>query len=421
MATQLLNAKRGNITDEMQYVSDTEGIDVKVIQEKVAQGKVVILKNNTRTDSKPTAIGEGLRTKVSATVGITDKNTTMDKELDKVRVIEQAGADVLMDLSIGNLIDETRQAILSSTKLPVGVNPLLQIAINSQQSKKNKLILSKDTILSTIEKICSDGCDFLILDCAATRKLYEHLKNQKRKMGITTQTGLILAQYIETTKSENPLYEYFSDILEIVKPYDMTIYIANTMKASCIEDSGDIVQYAEIITQGELAKKARQNGVQVMIENVGHLALRDIKTTMRTIKNLTDNAPLCTNAMISESTIGHDHINNAIASTIVGIHGANMFNCVPAYENTVCTTPTQARESIIAAKISANCADLAKRNINSIKTNEASINAKIKKDWKKQKDNAPDKLAMNSIEKQYKLENYFSFLEDENIKKLYIK
>lgn len=421
MATQLLNAKRGNITDEMQYVSDTEGIDIKILQEKIAQGKVVILKNDIRTDSKPTAIGENLRTKISATVGLTDKSTTLDKELDKVRVVEQAGADVLMDLSIGNLIDETRQAILSSTKLPLGVNPLLQIAINAMESGKNKLIFSKDLVLSVIEKICADGVDFLILDCAATKKVYELLKNQKRRMGISTQSGLILAHYIESTKSENPLYEYFSYILEIVKSYDMTLYLANTMKPACIEDSSDIVQYMEIITQGELVKKARQSGVQVMIENVGHLALRDIKTTMRTIKNLTDNAPLCTNAMISESTIGLDHINNAIASTIVGIHGANMFNCIPSYENALCTTSAQARESIITAKISANCADLAKRNINSVKTNEASIDAKIKKDWKKQKDNAPDKLEMNSIEKQYKLEEYFSFLKDEKIKKLYTK
>ena len=206
MTTQLLNAKRGNITEEMKFISEAENIDVEILRNNIAKGAVVILKNNTRIGSIATGIGEGLRIKVASNVGTTDKKVTLDKELDKIRVIEQIGCDVLLNNSTGNLIDETRQAILSSTRLPVGANPLLQASIETIEEEKNISFLSKEKILSTIEKYCIDGIDFISLDCASTKEVFEQLKNQKRLMGITTKSGMLLADYIAATNEENPLY-----------------------------------------------------------------------------------------------------------------------------------------------------------------------------------------------------------------------
>ncbi len=421
MATQLLNAKRGNITDEMEFVADIEEIDVRILRENIAQGTSVILKNNTRTITNPTGIGEGLKIKIAASVGTTTKKATLDKELDKVRVIEQAGADVLFDFSTGNLIDETRQAILSSTKLPLGVNPLLQIAINQNKNKRGIFELSKDEVLSTIEKICMDGVDFLALDCASTKAMFEQLKMQKRKSGIVTQSGLILADFIHHTQKENPIYEYFDEILEIIKPYDMTLLISNTFKTGCMADSGDKISVIEAVMQGEMADKARKYGIQVMIENIGHIKPNEIENEIKLIKKLTKNAPLYTKTMTAENTIGFDNINSAISSAIAGMYGANMINCTPTYENASCMTSTQAKESIVCAKISANCADLANNNIKAKRLNSESIKAMNEKDWQKQIKNSVDNSSSDTIKEQYKLPDYFSTKENSEILKNFIE
>ncbi len=420
MATQLLNAKRGNITDEMKFVSEAENIDVETLRENIANGQAVILKNNTRIGSITTAIGKDLRIKVASIVGTTDKKVTLDKELDKIRVIEQAGCDVLLDNSIGNLIDETRQAILSSTRLPVGANPFLQASIETIEQEKTISLLSKEKILSTIEKYCIDGVDFISLDCAATKDVFKQLKTQKRLLGITTKAGMLLADYIDTTNNENPLYLYFDEILEIIKPYDVVLSIANTTKPACIEDSFDRAQMLEAITQGEIAAKARNYGVQVMIENMGHCALDKIKSNIETVKNLTNNAPLFTCASISDSTIGYDHINSSIASTMAGLYGANMFNSIPAIENITSTTSTMARESVITSRIAAQCADFANKNSKAIKTNKELIKAEIENNQQSKLFYCIDRLALNSHEKSME-PNYVQKITNETILNQYKK
>ncbi len=420
MTTQLINAKRGNITEEMKFVSEAENIDVEVLRDNIAKGSVVILKNNTRIGSIATGIGEGLRTKVASIVGTTDKKVTLDKELDKIRVIEQIGCDVLLDNSIGNLIDETRQAILSSTRLPIGANPLLQASIETIEQEKNISFLSKEKILSTIEKYCIDGIDFISLDCASTKEVFEQLKSQKRFLGITTKSGMLLADYIAATNDENPLFLYIDEILEIIKPYDITLSIANTTKPSCIYDANDRAQMLETIVQGEIAAKARNYGVQVMIENIGHTALNDIESNIKTIKSLTNNAPLFTSACISDSTIGYDHINSCIASTIAGIYGANMFSAVPSIENIDYVTSALARESVVSAKIAAQCADLANKNSKAVKTNQELIKAEIENNQQSRIYNCIDRLALDSHSKNNST-NYIKNFTDNAILDQYKK
>ena len=288
MTTQIIEAKKGNITQEMEYVAKTEDINVNVLREKIALGRVVILKNNQRKNVIPTAVGEGLTVKINANIGTSFERSSTAEEIQKVKVIEASGAHVLMDLSTGHNIDETRLAILNETKLPLGTVPMYQAGKEAIDEYKDIGKLSKEKLFSDIEKHCKSGVDFITVHCGVTKFVVDVMEKQGRVTDIVSRGGSMLACWIKATGKENPLYEYYDDLLDIARTYDVTLSLGDGLRPGCGYDAGDRAQVAETLVLGELVKRAREAGVQSMVEGPGHVPLNKIPAMMETIKVLTD-------------------------------------------------------------------------------------------------------------------------------------
>ena len=398
MSTQMQDAKSGIITDEMKAIAKIENVAPQMILDGVSAGRIVILKNNKRTDTIPVAIGEGLKAKVSACLNSLNKNTSLDVELDKLRVIKNAGADVVIDCSSNDLIDETRAAILSSSKIPVGTKPIVQVGFEALIKNNDLLLIEKHDFLLAIEKHCSDGADFICLNCSLTKDLLDRFLKQNRISKITDEGAIILASWMMENNCENPLYEYFDEILEIVKPYDVTLLLSSAFKAGSTNDASDRIEVAEQIIIGELVKRAREKDIQVMVEGVEFASLNKIPLMIQNIKELTDFAPLyVAGAIACDSAFGYDNFSNAIGSALAVYQGADMLKAISSTDRIGISKPAQIKEAIMGAKIAAHCGDLAKGQIDVVKQNYKVSFAGYNSDFNKQVENSLDKTVFSGV------------------------
>lgn len=398
MTTQIIEAKKGNITVEMEHVAQRENIDVKILREKVAQGRVVILKNNQRANCIPVGVGEGLTVKINANIGTSNERSTIDEELQKVKVIEANEADVLMDLSTGKYIDETRKQIIAATHLPIGTVPMYQAGKEALDEHRDIALLSKDKLFSDIEKQCKDGIDFITVHCGVTKFVVDQLKKQGRVTDIVSRGGSMLACWINATGKENPLYEYYDELLEIVRDYDVTLSLGDGLRPGCTADAGDRAQVAETMILGELVKRAREFGVQSMVEGPGHVPLNKVPAMIETIKVLTDYAPLYVlGPLVTDIAPGYDHITSAIGGTLAAMHGADFLCYVTPSEHLGLPNAAQVREGIIASKIAAHAADLARGNAQAIERDRLMSVARKNLDWTEQQKYAIDKCVFESL------------------------
>lgn len=399
MTTQIIEAKKGNITPEMFAVAEKEGFTQSEIIEKVATGRVVILKNNRRENVVPTAVGEGCTVKINANIGTSLESSSLEEELEKVRIIEATGADVLMDLSTGDDLDDTRKHIIAATNLPIGTVPMYQAGKEAIDIHKDLGKLSKDKLFSDIEKQCKDGIDFITVHCGVTRFVVDQLEKQGRVMDIVSRGGSMLACWIKATGRENPLYEYYDELLDLAREYDCTLSLGDGLRPGCIADAGDRAQVAETMILGELTKRARETGVQVMIEGPGHVPLNKIPSMIETIKVLTDYAPLYVlGPLVTDIAPGYDHITSAIGGTLAAYHGADFLCYVTPAEHLGLPNAKQVREGIIASKIAAHAADVARGNKKAIQMDLDMAIARKNLDWKGQQENSIDKCVFNNIE-----------------------
>ena len=397
--TQLIAAKNNKITPEMEAVALKEDIDVKVLMSNVAEGKVVILKNKNHKNILPVGIGEGLTIKVNANIGTSKQRSSVKEELYKLQIIEKAGADTVMDLSTGADLDKTRLEILSNSSIPVGTVPIYQAGKEALDEKRSILELSKDKLFSDIEKHCKDGVDFITVHCGVTREVIRNLKEQGRVTGIVSRGGSMLSAWIEGNKRENPLYEYYDELLDIAKTYDTTISLGDGLRPGCGADAGDRAQVTETIILGELVSRARAAGVQTMVEGPGHVPLNLIPGMIETIKTLTLNAPLYVlGPLVTDIAPGYDHITAAIGGTLAAYHGADFLCYVTPSEHLGLPDIEQVKTGVIASKIAAHAADVAKGRKNSIKKDFDMSVARKNLDWEKQKLLAIDKNVFDSIE-----------------------
>ncbi len=398
MTTQIIEAQNGNITEEMAQIAQLEGHTPEFIRDKVASGRIVILKNNTRKNCKAVGVGEGLTIKINANIGTSNKKSSVKEELEKVRIIELTGADVLMDLSTGADIDDVRKQIIASTSLPIGTVPMYQAGKEAIDIEHNLAKLSKDKLFSDIEKHCRDGVDFITVHCGVTKFVIDQLEKQKRVTGVVSRGGSMLACWIKKTGLENPLYEFYDELLDIARTYDVTLSLGDGLRPGCTADAGDRAQVAETIVLGELVKRARTSGVQAMVEGPGHVPLNQIPSMIKTIKELTDFAPLYVlGPLVTDVAPGYDHITSAIGGTLAGLNGADFLCYVTPAEHLGLPNAKQVREGIIASKIAAHAADLAKGNKKAI---EQDLNMSIARrdlDWKKQKEQAIDKTVFDTF------------------------
>jgi phosphomethylpyrimidine synthase len=359
--TQLQTARRGDISEEMRLCAEAEGLGAESIRRGVEDGTIVVIRNNIHKDIQPLAVGKGLRTKVNANIGTSRDRADLAVELEKVRICVSAGADTIMDLSTGGPIRQIRRDIIKASPLVIGTVPIYQAAAQLLDAKKAFLEMTADDLFQSIEENGEDGVDFITVHCGVTRASVASLEAQGRLLGIVSRGGSILAHWMDCNGEENPLYAQYDRLLDIAERYDMVLSLGDGLRPGCLADATDRGQIQELILLGELAKRARARGVQVMIEGPGHVPLPDIVANIQLQKRLCEGAPFYVlGPLPTDIAPGYDHITSAIGGAIAGAAGADFLCYVTPSEHLRLPTLADVREGVIASRIAAHIADIAK-------------------------------------------------------------
>lgn len=358
--TQLSQARDGVITPEMRRIAAEEKIDAEILRRKVAEGRVVIPKNISR-DFMVRGIGEGLRTKINANIGTSPEHADIDEEIAKLQVAVASGADSVMDLSTGGNLDAIRKAILEKSCVMVGTVPIYGAAARLLQRDKQIIQMTADGLFDEIEIQCEQGIDYITVHCGITRRSLEILERTPRVAGIVSRGGSILALWMKHHHRENPLYEQFDRLLEIAYKYDVTLSLGDGLRPGAIADAGDRAQFEELVTLGDLARRARARGVQVMIEGPGHVPVSQIKANVQLEKSICDGAPFYVlGPLTTDIAPGYDHITSAIGGAVAAAEGADFLCYVTPAEHLRLPTLSEVREGVFAARIAAHSGDIAK-------------------------------------------------------------
>jgi phosphomethylpyrimidine synthase len=358
--TQLSLAKEGIITEAMQQVAQDEGLEPEVIRQRVADGTVVI-PINTNRKFRARGIGFGLKTKVNANIGTSPSHIDLDEEVDKLHVAVASGADSVMDLSTGGDLDHIRTTLLSDCQVMVGTVPIYGVAAKLQVDDREVFRMEVDELFDEIEKHGEQGVDFVTVHCGVTQSSLQALEHSPRVGGIVSRGGSILAAWMRHHQRENPLYEYYDRLLEIAFKYDMTLSLGDGLRPGAIADATDRPQVEELVILGELSRRARESGVQVMVEGPGHVPLDQVEANVLMEKRLCDNAPFYVlGPLTADVAPGYDHITGAIGGAIAAAAGADFLCYVTPAEHLRLPTVRDVREGVIAARIAAHSGDIAK-------------------------------------------------------------
>ena len=385
--TQLEAARQGIITEKMKIAAKGEGIDPEVLRAGIAKGTMIICHNDkTHPHGIPLAVGAGLRTKVNANIGTSADDTDITKELEKARIAVQYGADAIMDLSTGGPVDEIRRAIIAETTACIGSVPLYQAATDTVRIKKKALVdMTVDDIFDGIIKHLDDGVDFITVHCGVTRATVERMRREGRIMDVVSRGGAFTVEWMSYNNQENPLYEHFDRLLEITKRYDATLSLGDGFRPGCLADATDRAQIQELIILGELTQRAWDAGVQVMIEGPGHVPLNQIQTNIQLQKQLCHGAPFYVlGPLVTDIAPGYDHITCAIGGAIAGAAGADFLCYVTPAEHLALPEIADVRDGVIATRIAAHAADIAKGVPGAIDKDNAMALARKKLDWEGQ-------------------------------------
>jgi len=358
---QLTSATKGLITPEMEQVAAREGVTPEFVRQGVAEGTIVIPCNVSRKNIAARGIGTGLSTKVSASVGLYGDNENIDVEAAKIKTAVAAGTDAVMDLSVSGDIDAMRKEALAATSTPVGTLPLYQALAEASRNYHSSAKMEVEALFDVIERQAADGVDFLALHCGTTMSIVERAKQERRVDPLVSYGGSHLIGWMVYNRRENPLYEQYDRVLEIAKRYDVTISLADGMRPGCLADSLDGAQVQELVVLGELVRRAREAGVQVMVKGPGHVPLSHLRATVTLQKSLCKGAPYFVfGPLVTDIAAGYDHINAAIGGAISAWAGAEFLCYVTASEHIGLPDVDQVHEGVVAARIAAHAADLAK-------------------------------------------------------------
>ena len=383
--TQLEAARKGKITPEMEYVAQQEGRHPEEIRALVAAGRVVIPANPNHTSLRRfTGIGEGLRVKVNVNLGTSYDYVNLEEELEKVRIAHEYGADTLMDLSTGGDLRAIRERILQESQIPVGTVPIYEAEFRAAK-RSSFYDMTADELLEVIEEHGRQGVDFITVHCGITWEGLRIYQQSGRVTGIVSRGGGLLAAWMLKHQRENPLYERYDDVLEIARTYDMTLSLGDALRPGSLADSTDRVQIHELLVLGELVQRAREAGVQAMVEGPGHIPLHEIQTNVQIQKKLTDHAPFYILGMLPVDTAaGYDHIAGAIGGALAGWFGADMLCYLTPAEHLALPTPEQVKEGLIAFRIAAHAADVARGLPAAVQRNREMSEARYALDWERQ-------------------------------------
>jgi len=350
MPTQLTMAHNGIITPEMMIAAEQENMDPVHIKCLVEQGEAVIIKNRVH-NVRPLAVGEKLKTKVNANIGTSQAHPEIENEIEKLHRAISAGADAVMDLSTGGDLNAIREKILELSSVPVGTVPIYELMVSGKE-------LAIDNYIDIIKRQAQQGVDFFTVHAGIKKEHLPYIEH--RLMGVVSRGGAALTAYIKNTGRENPLYEYYDKILEVCLEYDVTVSLGDGLRPGCINDATDTAQIRELETLGELARRTRDAGVQVMIEGPGHIPLNQIKENLDLKKKYAGKTPFYVlGPLVTDLAAGHDHICGAIGGALAAYYGASFLCYVTPREHLGLPDPEDVREGVIASRIAAHAADLA--------------------------------------------------------------
>lgn len=353
-------APRAAGADGVQLIARSEGLDPKELARLLASGRVVVLKNRKRK-IKPLAVGEKTRVKVNANIGTSPDRANLEAELEKLRVAIAAGADTVMDLSVGGDVDEVRRAIIAESSIPVGTVPIYQVALDARKRHRSFPEVKVKDIFRGIEKHLADGVDFITVHCGVTRDNITGLR--ERLGGVVSRGGVMMIEWMRYNRRENPLYEYYDELLELAKEYHATLSLGDGLRPGALADATDEPQIRELITIGELIQRARAAGVQAMVEGPGHIPLHQIEANIRLEKTVCDGAPFYVlGPLVTDVACGYDHINAAIGGALAAWYGADFLCYVTPSEHLGLPDVEDVREGVIASRIAAHAADIARRH-----------------------------------------------------------
>jgi phosphomethylpyrimidine synthase len=378
MATQLQIARAGEISDEVKFVAEAENVDAALIRDEIAAGRLVIPANTLHLGNnlKPAGIGRVLTTKVNANIGTSSVRYSVESELEKMRAALDAGTDAVMDLSTGGNLDEIRQQLLNQCPVPFGTVPIYQMIMDRSVED-----IDGEVILEVIEKQAKQGVDFFTIHAGVLR---EHLPLlETRVAGIVSRGGALLAKWMLYHNKQNPLYEMFDDLCDILAEYDVCFSLGDGLRPGAIADATDEAQIAELRTIGELTARAQEKGCQVMVEGPGHVPFDQIKYNMQIQQEICHSAPFYVlGPLVTDIAAGYDHITSAIGGTAAAFYGASFLCYVTPKEHLGLPDADDVRAGVIAAKIAAHAADIARGLQDAAERDKKLSEARTNLNWK---------------------------------------
>jgi len=379
--TRIELAKRGIVTDEFKEVALSEGIAPDRLASDIAEG-VTVIPRNINHDIKPIGIGRGLKTKVNANIGTSKDKASFDEEMEKLDVLVKYGADAVMDLSTGGPIKDMRRLLLSKSPVTVGTVPIYEAAVMAAETHGTISKMTLDALFNVIENHAEEGVDFVTVHCGLTMKAIERLKDEGRILDIVSRGGSFLLEWMIYNNRENPLYEYYDRLLEISKKYDLTLSLGDGLRPGCLEDATDRSQIEELLTIGELRDRALESGVQAIIEGPGHVPLNQIELNIKIQKEICKGAPFYVlGPLVTDIAMGYDHIAAAIGGAIAGAAGADFLCYVTPAEHIRLPNIEDVKEGVIASKIAAHAADVAKGVPGAIELDREMARCRKNLDW----------------------------------------
>jgi len=358
--TQISEAKQGKTTKEIRDVSKSEKLSINIIRKRVASGKIAIPYNPIHSPNA-LGIGKGLRVKVNANIGTSREYCNLQEELEKAKTSIEAGAHAVMDLSTGGNLDKIRTSLIKIVNVPFGTVPIYQAGIESIKKHGSIIDMTEDEIFNIFERHAKQGVDFAVTHVGITKQSVERLQKQKRLIPMVSRGGAFHMAWIIHNEQENPLYKNFDYLLEIAKKYDVTLSLGDGMRSGAIVDSNDRAKFQELIIIGELVEKAREKGVQTMVEGPGHMPLNDIQSNIQIMKKVTKEAPyFVLGPIVTDIAPGYDHFVGGIGGSIAGFAGADFLCYVTPAEHLSLPDKKDVHDGVIATRIAAHAADLAR-------------------------------------------------------------
>ncbi len=378
-STQMEAARKGIITKELAYVAKNEGMEESELLELVACGKAIIPVNKRHTCIRPSGIGNRLRTKINVNLGTSRDCTDLEMEMEKVKSAVELGAEAIMDLSSFGDTQKFRRKLTSECPAVIGTVPIYDAVVYYHKALKE--ITAREWI-DVVRMHAEDGVDFMTIHCGINKETAGRFKRNKRLTNIVSRGGSIIFAWMEMTGEENPFYEYYDEILDICREYDVTMSLGDACRPGCLKDASDISQIEELITLGELTKRAWEKDVQVMVEGPGHMPLDQIAANMKIQQTICQGAPFYVlGPLVTDVAPGYDHITAAIGGAVAAANGASFLCYVTPAEHLRLPDVNDVKEGIMASKIAAHAADIAKGIKGARDWDDEMSTARKKLDW----------------------------------------